>query len=590
MEDDQAAQAAGLKRAGSTSQQQHDNDDNDDVGAHRSAKEARLDEQSLQEATHHQLDLEAVKQELTCNICLDVATRPTTVLPCVHHFCWTCLRGWYKTNRCKCPRCSAVTTSARVNPVLNNLCELVRQADPSSAKPDEMLDEEQQQMAIYRTAHNGDLTLWPSSARTYGAGLNEDDEGDDDDVEGAFDANLNFWPCPCCVPGNRSGVLCQHPIPDPDLVDANPERRRPRPERGDDWPEIEDARDFISPQSAHEHGECTSCTRWIPSAQCGVPEAVCSGCRNLDCSPYDDNGGCVIRETQWSSIEESIGTLTTIDAAVGGTATQDTLRHLGRLNANECIGGLENERLTDYCQHNSIKVSTILCAMLDRAKALSDLDAPTPHTAADTEQGDAVAPEAATDAATHADVGGNALVNDATGDGAEQGQPVGPGAAVTHGSDRDKRRREITSVKDDASALVSWARPTGQLNTSAARAIVGGHWCQECARKVVEKMILWWWEEVVANREHDAAMATELRKMPFCWYGRECRTQHRSQEHAAKYWHLGPLTGRPADYTEAEGAQAQDGAPVDSTADPESTRDDGVVGAAAVADNGGAHT
>lgn len=120
---------------------------------------------------------------------------------------------------------------AKFNPVLNNLCELVCQTDPSSLKPEDILASETAQIGAYKATNGNDLTLVPKQSKCHGEG--DDDEDDDDE-----DEEMWFWPCPCCRPGNRSGFVCSNPIPNPaDITNGQVRGRRPPP-RGDEWPDL----------------------------------------------------------------------------------------------------------------------------------------------------------------------------------------------------------------------------------------------------------------------------------------------------------------------------------------------------------------
>lgn len=98
----------------------------------------------------------------TCSICLDLPTKvaseslsldlaadlipssrrltwrafPTAIVPCLHSFCWSCIKQWLQHNH-KCPRCSQAASEARPSATLTNLVEVLLGADPSLGKPDE---------------------------------------------------------------------------------------------------------------------------------------------------------------------------------------------------------------------------------------------------------------------------------------------------------------------------------------------------------------------------------------------------------------------------------------------------------------------
>ena len=86
------------------------------------------------------IQLEDIKQSVTCGICLQLYTDPR-VLTCNHTYCLTCLQGFQKSssNKKNCPQCRDKSIPIKqelielpANNLANQLVELVHQHEPDT--------------------------------------------------------------------------------------------------------------------------------------------------------------------------------------------------------------------------------------------------------------------------------------------------------------------------------------------------------------------------------------------------------------------------------------------------------------------------
>ncbi|XP_067942161.1 uncharacterized protein [Watersipora subatra] len=88
------------------------------------------------------IQLEDVKQSITCGICLQLVSDPRA-LTCGHTYCLPCLKGFQgSTERAECPLCRTMTVPGKqdldllpVNKLASDLVKLVHTYDPSSKEP-----------------------------------------------------------------------------------------------------------------------------------------------------------------------------------------------------------------------------------------------------------------------------------------------------------------------------------------------------------------------------------------------------------------------------------------------------------------------
>jgi hypothetical protein len=95
------------------------------------------------------LDLE---KELTCSICTEVLYQPLTLLDCLHTFCGSCLKDWFKhlasrangpENPFTCPSCRASVRETRPDAKVTTLLDMFVQANPTKARTAEEKEEMQ---------------------------------------------------------------------------------------------------------------------------------------------------------------------------------------------------------------------------------------------------------------------------------------------------------------------------------------------------------------------------------------------------------------------------------------------------------------
>lgn len=83
------------------------------------------------------LDAEQIFSEATCAICQEVMHRATSVQPCVHSFCSSCLGGWLKRPGDKlprCPICRQAVAAVGKNHALQGLIEGLLKAHPEKQR------------------------------------------------------------------------------------------------------------------------------------------------------------------------------------------------------------------------------------------------------------------------------------------------------------------------------------------------------------------------------------------------------------------------------------------------------------------------
>ncbi|KAH8821634.1 hypothetical protein F5884DRAFT_95932 [Xylogone sp. PMI_703] len=106
------------------------------------------------ESQSHGLDLE---KELTCSICTEVLYQPLTLLDCLHTFCGSCLKEWFRWQHTSqqsspnpvpagsspytCPSCRAAVRATRNNATVTTLLEMFLAANPDKGRTAEEKEE-----------------------------------------------------------------------------------------------------------------------------------------------------------------------------------------------------------------------------------------------------------------------------------------------------------------------------------------------------------------------------------------------------------------------------------------------------------------
>jgi hypothetical protein len=169
--------------------------------------------------------------ELKCGICLELAHRCVSLMPCLHHFCGGCISPWL--DKKECPNCKQKITRAKRNPHINSLIEAVLKLDPSQARDESelaLLDSKDRFMG------QNEIDLTP----TVGEDVSEEDADPVDDSR----------PCPeCSAPRLEDGFRC---LPD------------------------------------GLHAQCTSCRRYFPNRATTHPQK-CILCDMFYCNLYLPN-------------------------------------------------------------------------------------------------------------------------------------------------------------------------------------------------------------------------------------------------------------------------------------------------------------
>ncbi|GFP52294.1 E3 ubiquitin-protein ligase CHFR [Trichoderma asperellum] len=91
-------------------------------------------------------------KELTCSICADLLYQPLTLLDCLHTYCGSCLKEWFRFQAEKvgraptppppdaiiftCPSCRSSVRDTRHNATVATLLEMYTAANPAKARSD----------------------------------------------------------------------------------------------------------------------------------------------------------------------------------------------------------------------------------------------------------------------------------------------------------------------------------------------------------------------------------------------------------------------------------------------------------------------
>lgn len=176
---------------------------------------------------------------------------------------------------------------------------------------------------------------------------------------------------------------------------------------------------------------------------------------------------------------------------------------------------VERRRITEYCVSHGVTLRHIFQTMIAQAKSLSSTESAESLASGTTA---AASSGAAHQAAASSELTDSAETSTLVLGSATQAHypPLAPAAGVSAVPDALlKRRREIISVKDDATRLANDAERPSMLDTSAAKAICHGHWCGHCAVQVFDTLVGWWWMDIVSK--HKDALSASLQSLPFCW-------------------------------------------------------------------------
>ena len=140
------------------------------------------------------LDLE---KELCCSICTDILYQPLTLLDCLHTFCGSCLKEWFRWQQVRvdqehagsrrrptryvftCPSCRASVRDTRPNATVTTLLDMFLQAHPQRMKS---LDDREAISASF-TPGEAVLPAQPGSDERDRQSHTEDESEDDEDEE-----------------------------------------------------------------------------------------------------------------------------------------------------------------------------------------------------------------------------------------------------------------------------------------------------------------------------------------------------------------------------------------------------------------------
>lgn len=78
------------------------------------------------------VDIEAIRAELKCSVCLELIHDAVSIKACLHSFCEACISQQISTNKC-CPLCKVHVNSHRdfeTNQTLRNLVAIVDKSNP----------------------------------------------------------------------------------------------------------------------------------------------------------------------------------------------------------------------------------------------------------------------------------------------------------------------------------------------------------------------------------------------------------------------------------------------------------------------------
>lgn len=236
----------------------------------------------------------AVSNQFTCSICLDIIYNCVSLQPCLHNFCGMCVTELLKVSK-KCPNCKNEVERARKNPAITQIIEsmgYLDQEEQIQRKADyDIRDKFKTQLEIViknqkprnnhviRRNNNGSLNLYDF----YGSDFEEDDynpedemiEDDDRSVERDHDSDEEedeepSTNCPeCLVPRPSDGFQC--PDPSPSI-----------------------------------HNQCSSCFRLLPIRDTAEYQMNCSVCEVYFCTPYlncCNNGDTEIKLSPFSQFE-----------------------------------------------------------------------------------------------------------------------------------------------------------------------------------------------------------------------------------------------------------------------------------------------
>lgn len=70
--------------------------------------------------------ISALQDQLQCSICLELMKVPTSVVPCLHTYCKSCIEGCITYQGRHCPICREVVTETRKNTTLAELIESIQ--------------------------------------------------------------------------------------------------------------------------------------------------------------------------------------------------------------------------------------------------------------------------------------------------------------------------------------------------------------------------------------------------------------------------------------------------------------------------------
>jgi len=96
----------------------------------------KKNEERKEQERLNKLKAESHKEELTCNICLEIFYKPVSIIPCLHSFCGGCLSDWIKKSK-ECPHCRKQGTQVQKSHNMQNMTELFIKENPEEDRSDE---------------------------------------------------------------------------------------------------------------------------------------------------------------------------------------------------------------------------------------------------------------------------------------------------------------------------------------------------------------------------------------------------------------------------------------------------------------------
>mmetsp|Transcript_72964 Transcript_72964/g.152326 ORF Transcript_72964/g.152326 Transcript_72964/m.152326 type:complete len:516 (-) Transcript_72964:57-1604(-) len=114
---------------------------------------------------------ESALEGATCAICQEVMHRATSVQPCMHCFCSSCLGHWLKKpgdGGKTCPMCRTVATGVARNPTLDGVLESLLKAYPESKRSEEALKELDSSDALMAAGYDLDKLRGTAARRAVG--------------------------------------------------------------------------------------------------------------------------------------------------------------------------------------------------------------------------------------------------------------------------------------------------------------------------------------------------------------------------------------------------------------------------------------